>query len=161
MKTGWLKEDGSWYLLQGNGVMASSGWSSYGGYWYYFNGSGVMQTGTITDNGTTYDLGADGGIADPTSQKAQGYSSATNYLILVNLAAFILYGADKALAKRGARRIPERTLLLWAWIGGSIGAFLGMRLFRHKTKKAYFWTVNGIALIVHVVIAVWLSTKGI
>ena len=91
MKTGWLKEDGSWYLLQGNGVMASSGWSSYGGYWYYFNGSGVMQTGTITDNGTTYDLGADGGIADPTSQKAQGYSSATNYLILVNRSSHMVY----------------------------------------------------------------------
>ena len=63
------------------------------------------------------------------------------YLILVNLAAFILYGMDKSYAKKGARRIPERTLLFWAWIGGSIGAFLGMRLFHHKTLKPKFFVV--------------------
>jgi uncharacterized membrane protein YsdA (DUF1294 family) len=63
------------------------------------------------------------------------------YLVLVNLAAFILYGMDKSYAKKGARRIPERTLLFWAWIGGSIGAFLGMRLFHHKTLKPKFFVV--------------------
>lgn len=63
------------------------------------------------------------------------------YLILVNLAAFILYGTDKSFAKAGARRIPERTLLFWAWIGGSIGAFLGMRIFHHKTLKPKFLVV--------------------
>ncbi len=60
------------------------------------------------------------------------------YLVLVNLAAFILYGADKSYAKKNKRRIPERTLLFWAWIGGSLGAFLGMRIFHHKTKKPKF-----------------------
>lgn len=84
MKTGWLKEGGRWYLLQTSGAMAKSGWASYGGYWYYFNGSGVMQTGTITDGGVTYNLGSSGGIVDPAAQKAQSYSSSTNYLILVN-----------------------------------------------------------------------------
>jgi len=63
------------------------------------------------------------------------------YLVLVNLASFILYGMDKSYAKKGARRIPERTLLFWAWIGGSIGAFLGMRLFHHKTLKPKFFAV--------------------
>jgi len=63
------------------------------------------------------------------------------YLILVNLIAFILYGADKSYAKKGKRRIPERTLLFWAWIGGSIGAFLGMRIFHHKTLKPKFFVV--------------------
>ena len=46
------------------------------------------------------------------------------WLVLVNLAAFILYGYDKSCAKKNKRRIPEKTLLFWAWIGGSVGAFL-------------------------------------
>ena len=60
------------------------------------------------------------------------------YLIAVNLTAFILYGYDKSMARMDRRRIPEKTLLFWAWIGGSIGAFLGMRLFHHKTLKPKF-----------------------
>ena len=73
------------------------------------------------------------------------------YLILINLVAFILYGADKAYAKKGARRIPERNLLLWAWLGGSIGAFLGMQIFRHKTKKAKFAVVP-VLMVIEIVI---------
>lgn len=69
------------------------------------------------------------------------------WLILVNLAAFILYGADKAKAKTGARRIPEKTLLFWAWIGGSIGAFLGMKIFHHKTLKVKFFVVPVLAVL--------------
>lgn len=63
------------------------------------------------------------------------------WLILVNLAAFILYGYDKSCAKKNKRRIPEKTLLFWAWIGGSVGAFLGMRIFHHKTLKPKFFVV--------------------
>ena len=70
-----------------------------------------------------------------------GFMILVYYLILINVAAFILYGADKSFAKKGARRIPERTLLLWAWLGGSIGAFLGMRIFHHKTQKPKFKVV--------------------
>lgn len=68
------------------------------------------------------------------------------YLVLVNLWAFALMGADKARAKKkGARRIRERTLFLSALLGGGLGAFLGMWVFRHKTKHWYF--VVGIPLI--------------
>lgn len=74
------------------------------------------------------------------------------YLVLVNLSAFILYGADKSFAKKGARRIPERTLLLWAWIGGSIGAFLGMRIFHHKTLKPKFAVTVPILLVLELAI---------
>lgn len=74
------------------------------------------------------------------------------YLILVNLAAFILYGTDKSYAKKGARRIPERTLLLWAWIGGSIGAFLGMKVFHHKTLKPKFAVTVPILLVLELAI---------
>ena len=78
------------------------------------------------------------------------------YLILVNLAAFIIYGADKSYAKKGARRIPERTLLLWAWIGGSIGAFLGMRIFHHKTLKPKFFAVPVLMVLEIIIIGVCL-----
>jgi len=62
----------------------------------------------------------------------------TAYLVLVNAAAFILMLADKQKARRGVWRIPEATLLGVALIGGSIGAILGMHLFRHKTHHLKF-----------------------
>ena len=64
------------------------------------------------------------------------------------MVAFALMGADKKRAKRGAWRISERTLFLSALLGGSIGANLGMRVFRHKTKHWYF--VLGMPLILFV-----------
>ena len=60
------------------------------------------------------------------------------YLIFINLLAFLLMGLDKAKARRHKWRIPEKTLFLSAIIGGSIGAILGMQVFRHKTKHASF-----------------------
>ena len=70
------------------------------------------------------------------------------YLIIINLLGFVLYGVDKAKSKRkGSRRIPERTLLWVARLGGGVGCWLGMMLFRHKTKHTRFrvlvplWTV--------------------
>ena len=58
--------------------------------------------------------------------------------LAVNLAALLLYGLDKRRARRGQWRIPERTLLLATWLLGGVGAYAGMRLFRHKTKHGYF-----------------------
>lgn len=60
------------------------------------------------------------------------------YLVLVNAAALVLMLTDKQKAKQGAWRIPERTLIGVALIGGSIGAILGMHLFRHKTRHLKF-----------------------
>jgi uncharacterized membrane protein YsdA (DUF1294 family) len=60
------------------------------------------------------------------------------YLVIVNILAFLLMGIDKHKARKGAWRIPERTLFLSALIGGSLGANLGMQLFRHKTKHRSF-----------------------
>ena len=62
----------------------------------------------------------------------------TIYLIFMNLLAFLLMGLDKAKARRNRWRIPEKTLSLSAILGGSIGAILGMQVFRHKTKHASF-----------------------
>lgn len=60
------------------------------------------------------------------------------YLIAVNVLAFSLMGADKARARRGAWRVPEKVLFLTAVIGGSVGALLGLSAFRHKTKHLRF-----------------------
>lgn len=60
------------------------------------------------------------------------------YLAVVNVAAFALYGIDKYKAKAGAWRIPEKTLLGIAVLGGSVGAIAGMKYFHHKTKHWYF-----------------------
>ncbi len=60
------------------------------------------------------------------------------YAISVNVIAFLLYGIDKWNARKGLRRIPEKTLLGIAAVGGSVGAYGGMQLFRHKIRKAKF-----------------------
>lgn len=61
------------------------------------------------------------------------------YLAALNMLTFLVYGWDKLCAKReGARRVPEKTLLFLAVIGGSVGAILGMNFFHHKTKHAQF-----------------------
>jgi len=61
------------------------------------------------------------------------------YLLLINLLGFILYGIDKAKSKhKGSRRISERTLLWVARLGGGVGCWLGMMLFRHKTQHTRF-----------------------
>ncbi len=60
------------------------------------------------------------------------------YLVFINILTFAVYGTDKAKAKKHAWRIPEKTLLFLAVLGGSVGAWLGMRIFRHKTKHVKF-----------------------
>lgn len=60
------------------------------------------------------------------------------YLIIVNLIAYFLFGYDKSCARKDRWRIPEATLLFIALAGGSVGAYLGMKRFHHKTKKAVF-----------------------
>lgn len=65
----------------------------------------------------------------------------------ISLVNFCLYGADKSKAKRGAWRIPEKTLLLCSFLGGAVGGALAMSLFRHKTKHWYFVAVNAIGLV--------------
>ena len=78
------------------------------------------------------------------------------YLIGVNIVAFFLYGIDKRRAIKDRWRIPESTLLGIALVGGSVGAWAGMQMFRHKTKHWYFVVVNIFAIILHTVIAFYL-----
>ncbi len=82
-------------------------------------------------------------------------------LAAVNLLSFALYGIDKLKAKKGAWRIPEATLLLAAFLGGSLGALLGMELFRHKTKHAKFRILVPLFLILHMALAVYMVKSGL
>lgn len=60
------------------------------------------------------------------------------YVLVMSLIAFAAFGIDKLKAKTNAWRIPERTLFILALLGGGIGAFLGMKVFRHKTRHQQF-----------------------
>ncbi len=81
------------------------------------------------------------------------------YLLLVNLAAFITFGADKRRARRDAWRVPERTLFLLALVGGSLGAICGMRVFHHKTRHWYFRYGLPAILLAQLALAAWLILK--
>lgn len=82
------------------------------------------------------------------------------YLVVINIITFIAYARDKRLAKKAnARRIPEKTLLLLAAFGGSIGALVAMYTLRHKTlHKKFFLGVPAI-LIVQTALALYLYLK--
>lgn len=67
------------------------------------------------------------------------------YLITINILGFLLMYIDKQKAKKGAWRIPEKTLFIVTTLGGGIGTIAGMYLFRHKTQKLNF--VVGLPLI--------------
>jgi len=81
------------------------------------------------------------------------------YLLLVNLAAFLVMGADKRRAKRGSWRISEKALFLPALLGGALGGVLGMRTFRHKTKHWYFRFGFPLLLVLQAVLLGWLVWK--
>ena len=81
------------------------------------------------------------------------------YLLAINIATFFLYGIDKYKARKGKWRISEATLLMMAVIGGSIGAWAGMRLWHHKTKHKKFKYVIPIIIILQVALAVYLLTN--
>ena len=60
------------------------------------------------------------------------------YIIGINAVSFVAYGIDKLKAKKAKWRIPEATLLLLAVAGGSIGAWMGMKVWHHKTLHKKF-----------------------
>ena len=81
------------------------------------------------------------------------------YLIVINIVTWIAFGLDKWKAKSGKWRIPERTLLLLALAGGSLGALAGLIMFRHKTRKAKFFISVPVMFVVHCVIVTVLVLK--
>lgn len=92
---------------------------------------------------------------------ARDHTPLAIYLLAASLAAFALFAIDKHQAERGGSRIPEAVLLGAGLAGGAPGAFLGMRLFHHKTQRPYFrW---GLRLFpgIDAFIVVFLMAEGI
>jgi uncharacterized membrane protein YsdA (DUF1294 family) len=81
------------------------------------------------------------------------------WLVGGSVATLVLYGLDKRQAQRGGRRTPERLLFVLALAGGVVGAWAGMFLFRHKTRHASFYIVNGVATVLYLALAVWLLAR--
>lgn len=61
-----------------------------------------------------------------------------DYLLVVNVVAFVVYGIDKYKARKGWWRVPENALWGLAVMGGSIGAYLGVKVWHHKTMHNKF-----------------------
>ena len=72
------------------------------------------------------------------------------YIVVINLVSFMMFGIDKYKAHRGQWRISEATLLAVAAIGGSIGAWMGMKVWHHKTLHSKFRYGVPIILLVHI-----------
>lgn len=74
------------------------------------------------------------------------------YLLLMSIITFALYGSDKRRAIRKMRRISEKTLLTMSAIGGAVGGWAAMMIFRHKTRGEhwYFTAVNVGCTLVHI-----------
>lgn len=78
------------------------------------------------------------------------------YLVVINVITFGLYGLDKYRAMNNMWRIPEKTLLGAAAVGGAYGAYLGMRIFHHKTKHLIFQ----IGVPIMMLVWIYFITKG-
>lgn len=88
------------------------------------------------------------------------------WLILINVVAFLVFGLDKWKAKRKAkneavRRVPEKALFLLAILGGSVGALLGMRVFHHKTLHKRFRYGLPAILILQLLLAAWIAWQAL
>lgn len=79
----------------------------------------------------------------------------------VSLITFLLYGIDKLKARRHAWRIKESVLLGFSFLGGAVGALLGMALFRHKTRHWYFRVVAVLGLLWQAALLIFLLWKGL
>jgi len=81
------------------------------------------------------------------------------YFLVVNIAAFIMYGIDKARARNRRWRVSERALLLPAVLGGAWGSAAGMLVFRHKTRHRRFRVVVAVSLIVYMAVITFLLAR--
>ncbi len=76
------------------------------------------------------------------------------YIVVINLIAFFAFLIDKDKARRRKWRIPESTLMSFAIVGGSIGALMGMYVWRHKTHHVNFLLGLPLVFLCHVAIAI-------
>ena len=81
-------------------------------------------------------------------------------LIAWNIIVFLMYGLDKYNAIKGNWRISEKNLLISAFLMGGLGAYLGMQVFRHKTKHIKFTFFVPLALILNIAV-IYFMEKGL
>ena len=81
------------------------------------------------------------------------------YLLAINAVAFIMYGIDKYKAKKAKWRISEATLLLLAVLGGSLGAWMGMKVWHHKTMHKKFKYGIPAILLIQIALMAYLHMK--
>ncbi|MBQ0155853.1 MAG: DUF1294 domain-containing protein [Bacteroidales bacterium] len=82
------------------------------------------------------------------------------YLAIINIVAFVAYGVDKWKAKNAKWRTPEKTLILLAALGGALGAYAGMKYFRHKTQHKKFTICVPLFLIVWIIGLIWFNINA-
>ena len=82
------------------------------------------------------------------------------FIFSINVVTFIVYGIDKLRAKKGMWRIPETTLLLLAIVGGSIGAWCGVKVWHHKTLHKKFRYGIPLIMATQIVLCLYLITKA-
>ena len=78
------------------------------------------------------------------------------YFLIINIVCFLIMFIDKRKAKKGAWRIPEKTLFLITVLGGGIGTTAGMYVFRHKTQKLQFVIGFPFITILEIILAIYL-----
>lgn len=78
------------------------------------------------------------------------------YLLLINAAGLLIMLIDKRKAIKNRWRIPEKTMFTVAVLGGSLGVYAGMQLFRHKTKHAKFYIGVPLILALQIVLSIFL-----
>ncbi|BAC14105.1 DUF1294 domain-containing protein [Oceanobacillus iheyensis] len=78
------------------------------------------------------------------------------YLVAANIIGFVIMYIDKRKAVRGHYRIPERTFWLLGILGASVGIYLGMQTFRHKTKHRSFTIGIPVLIVINVISFSWI-----
>lgn len=74
------------------------------------------------------------------------------YLIAINIITFIIFGLDKYLAIKEKRRVSEKMLITLSFLGGCYLELIAMELFRHKTKKLYFYIINLTLIVLYTIL---------
>ncbi len=81
-------------------------------------------------------------------------------ILILNVVTFFVYGIDKLKAKKSLWRIPESTLLILAAVGGSVGAYLGMKVWHHKTLHKKFSLGVPAILLLHLALLAYIMSSS-